>query len=180
MKKLAVLFFALSLIPFTSHVFAANGREEREILMAEDAIFWSLLASASERSRNECSKNFFACSDDRADLGLSLLGQKKSPQAIAALTALVRYRLDGGISSSFTCFVMLKKNAAQKSLIEMKPAALRRRCESEWLRATVNHPALTNDVATTAVCSSASEIELKRRELIRKLRRGITCAVEDF
>lgn len=161
-------------------VSSASNRDSLEINMAEDAIFWSLIASSGERNRNECARNSFACSDDRADLGLALLGSKVSIQANEALMSLLRYQLDGGVASNFNCFVLSKKSMARKILARIKSSALRNRCLAERARVIANHPEFMSDADPHAICADIEEIEAKRRRLLVHLNRGEICPSNDF
>lgn len=181
MKRIACLLLALALVlsPSLKSV-AASGREMREVAMAESAIFWSLLASASSAGRTACSLNQFACSDDRAELGLSLLGAKSSPVATEALTGLLRYRIDGGLSEDFTCYVLKKKDTAKSSLLRLKSEALRERCEQEVASHAAQQPELFRDVNVGLICASTADLDAKRRSLIALLAKGKQCAIDDF
>lgn len=161
-------------------VISANNRDTREITMAEDAIFWCIVASSGERNRNECARNSFACSDDRADLGLALLGSKVSIEANDALISLIRYRIDGGIASNFHCFVLSKKSMGRKALVRINPSALREKCVAERARVISNHPELMTDVDAHAICADVEEIDVQRRQLLVNLNRGETCPSSDF
>ena len=180
MKSIIVHIFAILLSAYSVDASSASARNNREIAMAEDAIFWSLVASSGERNRNECARNFFACSDDRADLGLALLGSKISTPANDALVSLIRYRLDGGLASNFSCFVLSKRSLGRVALVRIRPSALRERCVTERARALSSHPELMSDVDPNAICAEIEEIEAHRQQLLVHLNKRQTCASGDF
>lgn len=180
MKAIFGCILMLMLSSYSLDAVSASDRDKREIAMAEDAIFWSLVASSGERNRNECAKNLFACSDDRADLGLALLGSKLSIEANEALIFLIRYRLDGGIASNFICFVLSKKSIGKKILVRVKPSALRERCVAKRAKIIGDHPDLMSDVDRNAICAEAEEIDAKRNQLLAYINKGEACANSDF
>lgn len=180
MKPIISCILLVMLSVCSLDVISASNRDTREITMAEDAVFWSLVASSGERNRNECAINSFACSDDRGDLGLAFLGSKLSIEANDALIGLLRYRLDGAVASNFSCFVLSKKGIARKTLVRIRPSALRERCVAERERTITNHPELMSDVDHNAICADTEEIEAKRRQLLAGLKKGKTCPSSNF
>lgn len=173
-----VATLVLTSLPFCS--FAASGREKREIEMAENAIFWSLVVAGSQAGQTACSEDAHACSEDRADLALALLSSKTSPEAVQAFAALLRYPMDAGLSENYSCYVLLKKDPAIKFFLRLKPAAMREKCEHEVLNAARQQPGLLRDVTSGAFCTRAADIEAKRMELIAQLAKHKRCAASDF
>ncbi len=181
MKTFRTTFFAVAVSFSAAHsCLAFESREERELAMAEDAIFWSRVASASSFVREACSRNSFACSDDRAELGLALLAAKSSSAAIDALTGLLRYRIDGGLSEDFTCYILKKKKAAQKSLVRLKPESLYEKCVSEVALRAAQQPNVLRGVGASEICTSTADLDAKRRALIAQLTNGKQCLSSDF
>ena len=91
MKKIIVL---ACLLGFVSHSAYAEEktRDQRENEMAESAIFWALVSKDT-------------ADDIQAELGLIIIGVKKSTDALKRLVELMRYRMDAGLSEDYVCYV---------------------------------------------------------------------------
>ncbi len=85
MKKFIIFACLLSFTSFSAYAEKEKTRDQREIEMAESAVFWALV-----------SKDIAA--DNQAELGLIILGIKNSPSALKHLVKLMRYRIDAGLS----------------------------------------------------------------------------------
>jgi len=158
----------------STYSYASKSRDDREIEMADQAIFWSLAASASPLGQLECSRTQVACSDDRAELALALLAAKSSPRSISVLANLLRYRIDAGLAEDFTCFVLARRPST-KYLSRLSASKLRQSCEIEVKQAVEKNPQLLNGVAVNSICTSEDAINTKRIELLVALSKGKTC-----
>lgn len=155
-------------------------REMREIKMADDAVFWALVASVSEEGRVACSKNALACSGDRGELGLALLGGKKSPESLKAFASMLRYRLDAGLSEDFTCYALGKGRSMSRELIGIKPSELRADCEQKFKKAEAASPSLLRGVDVNSICSTEARIREISSTLADGVKHGKRCALGDF
>jgi hypothetical protein len=173
---------AALLLAFASTLSMADdeSREVREIKMADDAVFWALVTSASEEGRDACSRNALACSDDRAELGLTVLAGKESPKSLKAFTSMVRYTLDAGLSEDFTCYALDKGRSMSRQLVDIKPSDLRADCEQRFKNAEAASPRLLRGVDVNSICSTEARIRQKISALADALNRGETCALGDF
>lgn len=155
-------------------------REMREIKMADDAVFWALVASVSEEGRVACSQNALACSDDRGELGLAMLGGKKSPEALKAFASMLRYRLDASLSEDFTCYALGKGRSMSRELIGIKPSELRADCEQKFKKAEIASPGLLRNVDVNSICSTEARIREASNALTDGVKHGKRCALGDF
>ena len=175
-KVVALLLAVLSTFAMAED----ESRETREIKMADDAVFWALVASVSEEGRVACSQNALACSDDRAELGLALLGGKKSPKSLKAFASMLKYRLDAGLSEDFTCYALDKGPNMSRELSRTRPNELRTDCEQKFKKAEASSPKLLSGVDVNSICST----EIRVREISAVLADGLNhskrCAPGDF
>lgn len=172
---------ALLLVLASAFAMADDGsREMREIKMADDAVFWALVASVSEEGRVACSQNALACSGDRGELGLALLGGKKSPESLKAFASMLRYRLDASLSEDFTCYVLGKGHGMSRELIGIKPSELRADCEKKFKTAEAASPSLLRGVDVNSICSTEARILEVSSTLANGVKRGKRCALGDF
>lgn len=155
-------------------------REMREIKMADDAVFWALVASVSEEGRVACSQNALACSGDRGELGLALLGGKKSSESLKAFASMLRYRLDAGLSEDFTCYALGKGRSMSRELIGIKPSELRADCEQKFKKAEAASPSLLRGVDVNSICSTEARIREISSALADGVKHGKRCAPGDF
>jgi Immunity protein 57 len=155
-------------------------REAREIKMADDAVFWAQVASVSEEGRVACSQNALACSDDRGELGLALLGGKNAPASLKAFASMLRYRLDAGLSEDFTCYALDKGRSVFRELIGIKPSELRADCEQKFKKAEAASPTLLRGVDVDSICSTEARIRELSSTLADGVKHGKRCAPGDF
>lgn len=156
------------------------GKEGREIQMADQAVFWSIIAGASKQARAECSRNILSCSDDRGDLGLALLAEKRSLISREALVSLVSYKLDAGLSEGFNCYILEKGQAAIGDLKRVESKKLRESCERKLAKAMLAAPGLLHNVHGDDVCSTEEVVREKIETLMRSIKLNKKCAGEDF
>jgi len=155
-------------------------REMREIKMADDAVFWSLIVAVSKEGRITCSQNALACSDDRGELGLALLGGKKSPESIKAFTSMLRYKLDAGLAEDFTCYALGKGRSISQALAGNQPNELRAECEQKFKKAKATNPSLLRGVDMNSICSTEASIRETSNTLADDVKHGKVCASGDF
>lgn len=171
-------FVVFSLMVTNCH--ASESRDEREIKLAESAIFWGLVSAKGEEGRKACAESPLACSDDRAELGLALLAAKVSPASLVAFVEVLRYRIDGALSEDFTCYALKKGRKIRTSIQEVNAEFLAVRCRDELSDAVKENPMLLSGVDPEAVCSSPVDIESRVRELSAAIRSGRKCVEGDF
>jgi hypothetical protein len=176
-KKVAMLL--LIFIPYFAMA-DEESREIRELKMADSAVFWALVASVSEEGQAACSQNELACSVDRAELGLALLGGKKSYDSFKALASMLKYRLDAGLGESFACYVLEKGRSISWELARTKPSNLRADCEQKIKEAMATDPNLLRGVNTNSICSTEAEIHERLNDLVDALKHARKCAPDDF
>ncbi|WP_156966240.1 Imm57 family immunity protein [Paraburkholderia bannensis] len=176
---ICILFFLNSLISFAKENGVLN-RDEREIRMAESALFWSRVATVSDYGQRACESNQFACSDDRADLGLALIGAKKSIASIHALVSVSRFRMDGALSENYVCYILSKGRVVLSELKSMKAIDAKKECAAEFNSGVENNQHLFDGVSINQVCNSVKEISILRAELIAAIKSHQRCGDGDF
>jgi hypothetical protein len=177
----AKLIAALLMLLASSRLaIAAEPREGREISMAQSAIFWSLVTSASPVGRLDCSRTPAACSEDRAELGLALLAGKTTSQGISTLVELLRYRMDAGLAEGYTCHILAKKKVVATYLSNLQSASIRKTCKKEVEDAASQNPTFLKDVEVDSICAKEDEINIKRNQLLAALTKGKQCNSSNF
>ena len=157
-----------------------NDRMDREIHMAEQAIFWGVVASQSGEARDLCAKSYLACSDDRMDLGLSLLARIGSDDSRAAMAGVLRFKIDGGISESYICLLLDESSFFASLISTIDAKSLRDECEGEFLRARNFNESLLHDVHVDDVCSTIDEIEVRNNFILSEIRLNHSCSESDY
>ncbi|WP_338523646.1 Imm57 family immunity protein [Pseudomonas batumici] len=166
---------------FSAFAMAENeSREMREIKMADDAVFWALVASVSEEGRIACSQNALACSGDRAELGLALLGGRKSPESLKAFASMLKYKLDAGLSEDFMCYALGKGHNMSRELTRIKPDELRSDCEQKLKKAEAASPSLLRGVDVNSICSTDVSIREISGALADGVKHSKRCSPGDF
>lgn len=159
---------------------AENNRTQREAKMAESAVFWALIASESATARQDCLASALACSDDRADLGMALLGAKDSKQDYENLASLMRYKIDAGFSESYTCYILSKGTKILSSLRKADSEAMVNTCSLELKAASISSPKILNGIDPNKICESSEHIQQKTKNFIEAIGLKKTCSAEDF
>lgn len=159
-----------------------ESREQRELRMADGSIVAALMISRTPRGHNLCDETRFAnLGADKAEVGLALIGARKTKLSIAALAALLRYRFDGVLSEDYTCYVLERGKMAKDALVTLKVDKLEKQCQSE-----VDHFARGErdnwfeGLKTGSVCSDSAYIEGKKQELVDAIDKGKKCSLQDF
>ena len=168
MKKLFLILVAFVSLPAFHHCYAKEPtRDERELDLAEYSILSSLIADSFVKTRYRCSQNDQACiGGNPAELGLALIASKSSSLANKRLVQLLRYRLDGGLATDFTCYVAAKGKAAEKLLKAQVPANLNAQCVEDVSRLMSRMGKLFDGFNSASVCSDSKQIAEKQSELL--------------
>jgi hypothetical protein len=167
-------------LPLLTQAGTGAPREKRETQMAEQAILASLVLHQSPAGAHLCSGNDIAClGPDKAELGLALIGARRSTVSDGALVSLLRFAMDGSLSEDHTCYVLSRGTAIQFRLAKVKPEKLRQECESDFSRLIAGNPDL-KDFQSASVCRDAKAIQAKATEFLKEIRTGQKCGSEDF
>jgi len=177
-KKLLLSFLILAI--YAADVHSDGDREAKEIALAENSIFWALIVSASPAGRQLCYENQMFCSDDRASLGLALLAAKNSKKSLVGFVELMRFRMDGGLSEDFSCYVIAKRTTVLKPLEKMNPKLVHEKCISEVRQAIKVRPDLSKDVSVSTICAEPNDINKKRKEFKKWIASHKSCPAENF
>lgn len=175
MTSVAIAAAMLAAQPRTSF-----SREQRELALAENAVFWALAASSSQKHRDACRESRLACCTDKADLGLALIAAKESRDALASLVALARFQLDAGLSENYSCHVLAKGRRILPNLRRAVPPSLAARCADEWSAAIRSDPKVATEALMKAVCSPPEDIRARLRALAEAIELGRRCSPEDL
>lgn len=100
-----------------------------------------------------------------AELGLALIASKNSRFSDKRLVQLLRYRLDGGLATDFTCYVIAKGNAVEGALKTQVPDKLHADCLDDVRRLVARTGKLFEGFNPASVCRDPQQIAEKRREV---------------
>lgn len=152
----------------------SGSREDLDLEMADQAILSSLVYERSAETRTRCARDRYSCAHvDPAELGLSLIAARTSQKSITHLGSLLRYRLDGGLSESYTCNVLTKGGVMTQILAKLDEKALQRQCQGESAEFYRRYKGMF--AAPTDVCASVENIAERRNELLLALKGGKKC-----
>lgn len=159
----------------------SSPRGEREIDMAENAIFSSLIISKNPKSQYLCTQNYYACLGvNQAELGLALMSVLDTESSLSAFINLVRYRLDAGLAEDFECYALKKGKKLLKHLRAMNPKKLKLFCHDKVQRIVKTNNEKFSELDPTIVCSDEHQIKKSVTELLALIEKGIECEADDF
>lgn len=159
---------------------AVETREVREIKMAEQSILASLAVSMSPKGRHLCTDDDLAClGADKAELGLALIGARRTPASLRSLAAVMRFTLDGSLGEDYPCYVMQKGPSIRPFLLALKPAQMQKQCFSELSSLTKNIKSLEG-LNPDSVCSSPQSMKAQIQEFLQAIARRTQCDPGDF
>ncbi|QTA13982.1 hypothetical protein FYK20_03735 [Escherichia albertii] len=76
--------------------------------MADKAILWALISASTKEGRKACSLSYFACKAAEAELGLAYMAANDNKEFLISLSNIMRYKIDAGLSESYTCYLLSK------------------------------------------------------------------------
>lgn len=95
-------FFSISASAVTARQF------QRELDLADKAILWALISASTKEGRKACSLSYFACKAAEAELGLAYMAANDNKEFLTSLSNIMRYKIDAGLSESYTCYLLSK------------------------------------------------------------------------
>jgi hypothetical protein len=177
MKHILYLLLLANLGMHNSEALASDQRDDREFKMAEQAILVSLIATKSNEGRKACLDNSLACSDDRAELGLLVLKEKRSTEALSHLIKIMRYPMDAGFSEGYVCYVAEKGKTAIDSIRKVNEKQLHSQCIQETnILVNENY----KDIIPNSFCASEDNMRKKKKELLEMVSKGVKCDSRDY
>lgn len=183
MKSFLILFLLLILngFVFAGEVENKNDRSIRELSMAENAIFSSLIVASSKNGRYLCTQTPLAClGPNGAELGLALIASKNSEESVKRFASLLRYRIDASIAEDYDCYSLEKGKTLLTYFKELKPEELALQCKDELLHTKTVHKGMIEDLDFQAVCTEKNTISNKVKSLIEAIESGRKCNRGDF
>ncbi|MGV3581663.1 MAG: Imm57 family immunity protein [Methylophilus sp.] len=179
--RLTLLITLLCYAILSNAVSNIESREIRELNLAENAIFTSLIVDSNPSSQSLCTQNAYAClGPDSSELGLALIAAKNSPQALTSLGNIMRYRLDGALSEDYSCYVLEKGKKLQRILKKIKPETLESNCKNEIIDFEKKHKNLFEEGSLVGVCSDKNAIKERLKNLLISIGNAKKCNPEDF
>ena len=92
--------------------------------MADKAILWALISASTKEGRKACSLSYFACKAAEAELGLAYMAANDNKEFLTSLSNIMRYKIDAGLSESYTCYLLSKGKIIRPYLKNLNPHQL--------------------------------------------------------
>ena len=96
--------------------------------MADKAILWALISASTKEGRKACSLSYFACKAAEAELGLAYMAANDNKEFLTSLSNIMRYKIDAGLSESYTCYLLSKGKIIRPYLKNLNPLQLAADC----------------------------------------------------
>ncbi|NHR23004.1 hypothetical protein HA159_19430 [Escherichia coli] len=96
--------------------------------MADKAILWALISASNKEGRKACSLSYFACKAAEAELGLAYMAANDNKEFLTSLSNIMRYKIDAGLSESYTCYLLSKGKIIKPYLKNLNPLQLAADC----------------------------------------------------
>nr|WP_265093236.1 Imm57 family immunity protein [Shigella sonnei] len=148
------IFFSISASAVTARQF------QRELDLADKAILWALISASTKEGRKACSLSYFACKAAEAELGLAYMAANDNKEFLTSLSNIMRYKIDAGLSESYTCYLLSKGKIIRPYLKNLNPLQLAADCIE-----TVNKIKDKNkkiiDINSVNICSDDKNIKLR-------------------
>lgn len=156
-------------------------RQDRTILMAQQAVISSLMLSRNPASQHICSENDYACIGvDQGELGINILGNSHGKAWDQALVDLVRFRLDGSLGEDYSCFLLERGKSSLVLMQKMQVPKLSQECQNEVSLIKERNIGKFNDLKNEDICASETEIKDRAKDLIKSLVFQKKCVDENF
>lgn len=117
-----VLFFSISANAVTVNQF------QRELDLADKAILWALISASTQEGRKACSLSYFSCKAAEAELGLAYMAANDNKAFLTSLSRIMMYKIDAGLSESYTCYLLSKGKIIRPYLKNLNPLQLAADC----------------------------------------------------
>lgn len=174
--KFSPLIFAIMLSPAAvSMASATPSREQRELEMATKVINSSLVVDL-----RDVTSDTGEFKSSAVELALALIAARDDGPSFKALLSLLAYRLDGGLSEDFHCYVLDK---GKRIIQEMKKLDVARAIDG--CRSNVKSAALyagEHDVTATQdrACRSAQDVSAAIKMYEQEIANSKKCDSADF
>ncbi|EKR5594205.1 hypothetical protein P8L92_005202, partial [Escherichia coli] len=96
--------------------------------MADKAILWALISASTKEGRKACSLSYFACKAAETELGLAYMAANDNKEFLTSLSNIMRYKIDAGLSESYTCYLLSKGKIIRPYLKNLNPLQLAADC----------------------------------------------------
>ena len=137
--------------------------------MADKAILWALISASTKEGRKACSLSYFACKAAEAELGLAYMAANDNKEFLTSLSNIMRYKIDAGLSESYTCYLLSKGKIIRPYLKNLNPLQLAADCiETKKII----------DINSVNICSDDKNIKLRVNSTIMAIDDSIKCIDE--
>ncbi|EPT6264560.1 Imm57 family immunity protein, partial [Escherichia coli] len=150
---------------------------QRELDLADKAILWALISASTKEGRKACSLSYFACKAAEAELGLAYMAANDNKEFLTSLSNIMRYKIDAGLSESYSCYLLSKGKIIRPYLKNLNPHQLAADCIE-----TVNKIKDKNkkiiDINSVNICSNDKNIKWRVNSTIMAIDDSIKCIDE--
>ncbi|MGT6107174.1 Imm57 family immunity protein [Escherichia coli] len=166
-----VLFFSISANAVTVNQF------QRELDLADKEILWALISASTQEGRKACSFSYFSCKAAEAELGLAYMAANDNKAFLTSLSRIMMYKIDAGLSESYTCYLLSKGKIIRPYLKNLNPHQLVADCIE-----TVNKIKDKNrkiiDIDSVNICNDNKNINWRVNSTIVAIDDSIKCIDE--
>ncbi|WP_244589720.1 Imm57 family immunity protein [Escherichia coli] len=166
-----VLFFSISANAVTVNQF------QRELDLADKEILWALISASTQEGRKACSLSYFSCKAAEAELGLAYMAANDNKAFLTSLSRIMMYKIDAGLSESYTCYLLSKGKIIRPYLKNLNPQQLVADCIE-----TVNKIKDKNkkiiDIDSVNICNDNKNINWRVNSTIVAIDDSIKCIDE--
>ena len=116
-----------------------------------------------------------------AELGLIIVGEGNSQQSLQFLAQLMRWKIDAGLSETYSCYLLDKGKAILPFLESIRPAALRQKCSEDVSKMKAMQPSsVFFTLEPDQICASVENIAWRKSSTIDGVHNGALCEEDDW
>ena len=173
----AILFMVLMLLPYFADAAMAE-QKQRELEVAENAILWGQISASTKEGREACSRSLFACKDSDSELGLAYIAAGNDKSSLTLLSNIVKYKIDSGLSESYTCYLLNKGVLINSFLKKLNPEQLEDDCIKKVLFIKKTNSPKFSDLNTEYICNKKADIQWRINSTVNAINQLEKCTDE--
>lgn len=166
-----VLFFSISANAVTVNQF------QRELDLADKAILWALISASTQEGRKACSLSYFSCKAAEAELGLAYMAANDNKAFLTSLSRIMMYKIDAGLSESYTCYLLSKGKIIRPYLKNLNPHQLVADCIETVYKIKDKNKKII-DIDSVNICNDNKNINWRVNSTIVAIDDSIKCIDE--
>lgn len=173
----AIFFIVLTMLSYFSGSAVAE-QKQRELKVAEEAILWGKISASTKKGRTACSRSTFACRDSDSELGLAYIAMGNDSSSLILLSNIIKYKMDAGLSESYTCYLLDKGMAISSFLKKINPRQLEDNCVKQVFLIKKNNAPRFSDLNVEYICNDKDDIKMRVESIVSAIDNSIKCIDE--